>query len=232
MLGLAAAAGALDASAQAVDAGGRAVDPNVSDRGPNAASLRVLDRGNAQHSFATRLTNADFRSLWTPLGAATGRIATDPSTGLKHSQRFRYAAPGVRALVDQPNYLVDVGGPQPGLNVQPNTDGAQVMITPANTVFQLTLERKPVLEQAPPPAAPNYLDLSVDLTHQEPEAPANPVSFAPGDGQPPRVIDAAQLRFPAAALAARDRAAAQANLPGAPEKPDAADTPATPDAAR
>ena len=190
------------ASSQAVDTG-RAVDPNVGDRGPNAASLRVVEPGLAQHPFTARVTTTDFRSRWSPFQAADP-IATDPATGLPHSQGFQFTAPGVRALMDRPDYLVDVGGDQAGLNVQPVADGRQVLIIPANTVFQLTPERPRVEAATPPPVAANFVDLRFSPRPVESAPLHTPVSFSV-DGQDTHAlqIDASQLRFPAAALAAQ-----------------------------
>lgn len=217
-------------SAQAVNRGA-AVDPNVGDRGPNATSLRFVDPGNAQHSYAARVTTTDFRTGWSPF-QATNPIATDPATGLPHSQGFQFTAPGVRALMDRPDYLVDVGGNLPGRNIQPNTDGAQSLIIPANTVFQLTLERQRVAPPAPAPVASNYVDLRVSPLPMQSTSLYNPVSFSRdggfSGGAATDQIDASQLRFPAAALAgqphAEPTAPAMSELSSEPEEPVADDT--------
>ncbi|MEM8737814.1 MAG: hypothetical protein AAGG38_04960 [Planctomycetota bacterium] len=132
--------GSLPSSAQP----GTPVDPNVGDRDPRAVSLRRVEVGNAVHSFGGRLSVADFGRSWSPHNP-NQPIATDPATGLAHSQSFQYQAPGLRALLDRPDYLVNLGNDQIGRNVQPirETDQIMIMIIPANTVFQLTPETTP-----------------------------------------------------------------------------------------
>lgn len=219
-------------SAQALDRS-NAVDPNVGDRGPNAASLRYVEPGNAQHSFAARLTTTDFRTGWSAHSAANP-IATDPATGLPHSQGFQYTAPGVRALIDRPDYLVDLGGPVPGRNIQPIRDGAQSLIIPANTVFQLTLDRPRVEPPAPEPAAGNFVDLRVSPHPVRSVPMQNPVSFsvegAGGQSGNTFEIDASQLRFPAAALAGQSRDTTPASNPP-PADSEAAETSSSQDTA-
>ncbi|MEM7627337.1 MAG: hypothetical protein AAF333_17205 [Planctomycetota bacterium] len=212
-------------SAQAVDRG-PAVDPNVGDRDPNSTSLRFVDPGNAQHSFAARITTTDFRSNWSPFQAVEP-IATDPTTGLPVSQGFQYRAPGVRALMDRPDYLADIDGDVPGLNMQPSADGRQAVIIPANTVFQLTLERPRVEAETPAPVAANYMDLRVSPLPMQSVPLRNPVNFSrDGHAGVGQVVDASLLRFPAAALAAQPE-----GLP-TPDMPDivTGERPVVPDA--
>lgn len=117
---------------------GSTVDMTIADHDPVATSLRRVETGNAQFAFQNRLTVANFNANWSPFDPGSPS-ATDFSTGLVHSQGYQYRSPGLRALIDRPEY-VGVRG------------GGEVMIIPANTVFQLTLER-PRLPVDPRPAA-------------------------------------------------------------------------------
>ena len=133
---------------------GSPVDTNVADADPLSVSFRRVEPGNAQFSFAARLTVADFGHRWT--------ARHDPATGLRHDQGYHYRAPGVRALIDRPTYLTRTpGGIQ--INVQPDGNNRAIAIVPANTVYLLTPERTPrpdAAVAAPPPA--NWLDARID----------------------------------------------------------------------
>lgn len=214
----------LDLHAQNATGAAGAVDANVGDRDPLATSLRRVEPGNALHSFENRLTVTDFARRWSPFDPATP-TTTDPSTGLVHSQGYQYRAPGVRALIDRPDYLVDLGGNTPGRNVQPVRDGAQVMIIPANTIFQLTPERSTSipLDTAPAPHE-NYRDLRLNLQVQRvPSRTAVPFSQAAiRADQPMPTLDLSQMRFPQLAAQATppeavpvDRRESQAEEPPA-----------------
>ncbi|MBB6429990.1 hypothetical protein [Algisphaera agarilytica] len=126
------------AAAQTASGGG--VDASVADRDPLATSLRRVEPGNAQFSFQNRLTRTNFRVGWSPFAPAT-----DPGTGLTHTHQYQYRSPGLRALIDRPEYV-------------PVRGGGEVMIIPANTVFQLTLERPADSGDEEPTAHANYQD--------------------------------------------------------------------------
>ncbi|MEM6853521.1 MAG: hypothetical protein AAF593_03845 [Planctomycetota bacterium] len=123
---------------------GTTVDTGVTDLDPLATSLRRIDPGNAQFSFESRLTVANFSRTWSPFDPASP-TATDPSTGLVHSQGYQFRSPGLRALIDRPEYV-------------PLRNGGEVMVVPANTVFQLTLERPTAPEDTRPAAHENFMD--------------------------------------------------------------------------
>ena len=132
---------------------GTPVDTNVADADPLSVSFRRVEPGNAQFSFAARLTVADFGTRWTP--------HHDPVTGLRHDQGYHYRAPGVRALIDRPTYLTRTpGGIQ--INVQPDGNNREVAIVPANTVYLLTAERPRRIEADPAPPPANLLDTRID----------------------------------------------------------------------
>lgn len=156
---------------------GAVVDPNVADHDPLAVSQRFIDPGNAQHSFATRMTLTEFGANWSPHAAAPH--PNHPSA----THAYQYRSPGVRALIDRPHYVTN--------------DGAQFMVIPANTVFQLTLDQ-PAPQQAPPTPHENYVDMRLNL---EPASTRleHPVAFPRASSrpdQPTPTADSSQLRFP------------------------------------
>lgn len=194
---------------------GSSVDANVGDRDPRAVSLRRVEPGNAQHSFANRLTVTDFSRSWSPLNPATP-TAADPSTGLIHSQGYQYTAPGLRALIDRPEYLVDLGGGTSGLNVQPIRDGAQLMIIPANTVFQLTVPRDtPPPTRGLPAAHEHYRDHRLNLQVQRVPS-ASTIAFPQASvraDQPTPTLDLSQMRYPQLAASATPPVAVRIDRP-------------------
>jgi len=129
---------------------GGSVDMGIGDRDPRAVSLRRVEPGNGQFSFENRLTVANFNVAWSPSDPASP-TATDFSTGLVHSQGYQYRSPGLRALIDRPEYV-------------PLRTGGELMIIPANTVFQLTLERPTRLADPRPAAHDNFQDHRFDAT--------------------------------------------------------------------
>lgn len=162
LLCLAAAPGRGQPASSAVDAG-------VADLDPHATSLRRVEPGLGQFDFGARLRPVDYAVRW-GVGAPDAeavrapRLATpqsawrDPATGLLHHQPRRYRAPGVRALVDRPQYLVRRG---PDGRIDPAAP--RVAVIGANTVFELTPEAPP---EAPRPAGPppaGLVDTRLDL---------------------------------------------------------------------
>lgn len=82
----------------------------------------------------------------------------DPLTGLLHHQRRRFEQPGVRALVEQEQFVVPLdpeGRPIPGV--------LPIPVVGANTVFELTPRRNrgPLRPAGPPPAS--LLNTRLDL---------------------------------------------------------------------
>ncbi|MEM1107805.1 MAG: hypothetical protein AAGH99_03855 [Planctomycetota bacterium] len=157
---------AFSPGASAQDAG-RPVDLTVAGQGPQSVSLRRTDPGNAQFSFRYRLTVADFNANWSP--SAASPTAVDPSTGLAHSQGFQYRSPGVRALIDRPEFAR-------------LSNGSRIMTIPANTVFQLTHETPTAAQPTPPAVHQNFVDRRLNLRLSEPNAAAS----LGGDGTDPR----------------------------------------------
>ena len=158
------------------------VDPGISDADPRATSLKRMEEGNAQFNFETRLRPVDRRVGWTPGSSPavdTGGAAPwrDPATGLLHHQSTRYRAPGVRALVDRPQYLtlLENGVPVP--------DAPRVAVIGANTVFELTPEPTAAAVAAarrPEPyvAAPGQLDTRLNLRMTGPDPTRRSVNDA------------------------------------------------------
>ncbi len=149
---------------------GSAVDMSIADRDPRAASLRRVEPGNAQFSFESRLSVANFNAAWSPFDPASP-TATDFSTGLVHSQGYQYRSPGLRALIDRPEYV-------------PIRGGGEVMIIPANTVFQLTLERPARPLDTRPAAHENFVDQRLDQRGNDTRGGVNPVANVPFPGGP------------------------------------------------
>ena len=186
---------------------GGPLDAGVADRGPHATSLRRVEPGNAQHSFAARIQPIDFSNRWTPL-------KTDPQTGLTHSAQYQFRSPGLRALLDQPQYA--------------QIQGQTLALIPANTVFQLTPE--PAVGPAgptpptPPPPHANFRDMRLNLRLADQPTPPIPSTLhTPGDPFGTTRLDTSAFRFPAAADAAY--------LPVTPDTtpPRFTPTPLTPD---
>jgi len=137
---LAALATAGPAAAQAADAAPRAVDQTVEDLDPRAASLRVIDPGNAQ--FPTRSTIVE--------NAHAARWA-QANPGEAGPRRYEYRAPGVRALMRRPDYIVIDQAGQLTRNAAPLVDGGFRTQAPPDTVFSLTPD-------APTPLDPAYIN--------------------------------------------------------------------------
>ncbi len=197
------------AAAQTQQAGG-AVDAGVADLDPRAASLRRVEPGNAQFSFESRLHRVqwvrplDFSVGWqaqSPLQAPRANPAVnpiadtritpwrDPATGLLHHQPRRYSAPGLRALVDRPLYLVPH---TPEGTVDPNAP--RVALIGANTVFELTPERPAARRPMGPPPR-NLLDTQLNLrvgpAAQTPQQARRIMSQIPQPLQPKRTASVA-----------------------------------------
>lgn len=169
---------------------GSPVDASIADRDPLAASFRWVEPGNAQFSFQNRLTVANFNAGWSPFDPGSP-TATDSSTGLVHSQGYQFRSPGLRALIDRPEYV-------------PVRGGGEAMIIPANTVFQLTLERPVAPVDTRPAAHENFRDHRLNLQVQrEPSVSmrAFPQASIRGD-QPTPTLDLSQMRYPGLAAQA------------------------------
>lgn len=174
---------------------GSPVDASIADRDPLAASFRWVEPGNAQFSFQNRLTVANFNTGWSPFDPGSP-TATDSSTGLVHSQGYQFRSPGLRALIDRPEYV-------------PVRGGGEAMIIPANTVFQLTLERPVARVDTRPAAHENFRDHRLNLRSNDPNSgSASPSSQAfPGlrlervpVSELSPIPHPSQMRFPQAAF--------------------------------
>ncbi len=159
---------------------GGPIDATIADRGVHSTSLRRVEPGIARHSFAARLTLADFGQSWTPYNPAQP-LVVDPSTGLTHSATFQYRSPGLRALLDRPDYI--------------RYRGESLALIPANTVFQLTPDTPAAPRRTLAPAHENYRNLRLNFRLADQPAPAD------DDAGHPR-LDTSGFRFPAAADAA------------------------------
>lgn len=112
-----------------------AVDRGVSDVDPLAASQRVIDPGLGGF---TRDTS----------------VARNPALGspLSPNQGYVYSAPGLRALMDRPSYLVVDREGRLNRDVAALHDDFRFLTIPANTVFSLTLPTaRPAAAPAPAP---------------------------------------------------------------------------------
>ena len=108
---------------------GRPVDQTVGDLDPKSRSLRRIEPGTGRFSSRVslyqRVDPADWQKQQGSDGAADSRL----------DRPYVYRAPGVEALVDQPQYLTPRG-----LNRPSTGDRFRQIITP-NTVFNLIPEQ-------------------------------------------------------------------------------------------
>ena len=106
------------------------VDQAVSDLDPLSTSLRWVEPGNAVFSHRVRIHQL------------RGQPAIDPTTGLALPREYLFRAPGVRARIDRPQYLVlspfsTPKKPRLDQNVSPALDGGLIEVIGPNTIFDL-----------------------------------------------------------------------------------------------
>ncbi len=144
------------AHAQAPVNDNRAVDQGVEDVDPRAVSFRVIDPGNAQYPTRSMIVERPHSAGWSQLGLPT----LDEATGLPNTRRYEYRAPGVRAQMNRPDYLVIDQAGERALSRAPIMDGAFSELPPPDTVFSLVPERP----QSKDPAVtdPTWRDQRVD----------------------------------------------------------------------
>lgn len=134
----------------------RPVDQAVGDLDPLATSFRRSRMGGALQLQRSR------PQLYR-LGSATGRgPRIDPVTGLTLPGGYLYAAPGVRAYLPRPDYLVAAGRDNQsiGFDIAPSVDGAYHTLIPAGTVFDLVPRSRMV--QQPPVVDDDWVDHRID----------------------------------------------------------------------
>lgn len=108
------------------------VDRGQADLGPNSASQRVVEPGNAQFSPETALTDR--------FGPASPSQLADLYHRGDVSRRYLYQAPGITALYNQSSYLTRDAAGVVGLNRANSASGQMVAITPADIVYVLSPE--------------------------------------------------------------------------------------------
>ncbi|MEM9021867.1 MAG: hypothetical protein AAGC44_15025 [Planctomycetota bacterium] len=110
------------------------VDRNVGDQGPLSVSQRVVDPGNARWARGTSLTDrfGQAQPQWLDQ-------ALDHRVDPRLNQRYLYQAPGVSAMLNQPDYAALTPDGTIVRNAQ-GIDGAVVQLTPANVVYILSPE--------------------------------------------------------------------------------------------
>lgn len=108
------------------------VDRGQGDLGPNSASQRYVEPGNAQFSPETALTDR--------FGPASPSQLADLYHRGDVSRRYLYQAPGVSALYNQSDYLTRDATGLVGLNGVNSASGRLVAITPADIVYVLSPE--------------------------------------------------------------------------------------------
>lgn len=137
------------------------VDRAVGDLDPRAVSQRWMDPGRASFMPGPMLYTEGFGPQGFDDGSAGfGLPSVNPSTGLAMSGRYRYEAPGVRAWMDRPDYLVRTGPGRYDLNLAPGRDGEALQLIPPGTVFNLL--PPDMVEAAAEPEVPAGEDHRID----------------------------------------------------------------------
>ena len=156
---------------------GGPVDQTVGDLDEHSTSLRHVQPGLAQFDAASALRQV-------PASAQDARKAG--MLPAPHGQRYLFEAPGFRAYLDRPEYVV-IGPPDTGgtvrRNITPGIDGGFLPLIPANTVFDL--RPQPPQRITPPAdndADDNWVDTRLD-TRMSP-LPIGPIEMAPPDMAP------------------------------------------------
>lgn len=154
--------------AQAQPVADRPVDQAVEDLDPRAASLRVVDPGNAQFPTRSMIVQRAHAARWQP-----GADLAD--------HRYEYRAPGVRAVMNRPDYVVLDGAGRRAANIAPAIDGAFLETAPPDTVFRLTPDQRPIADPAttdPRPDARIDARVRYPVRLTEPDATAVPPDTA------------------------------------------------------
>jgi len=170
------------ARAQAPVNDDRPIDQNVEDVDPRAVSFRVIDPGNAKYPTRSMIVERAHQASWSQLGLP----ALDQPPGLPDTRKYEYRAPGVRARMDRPDYLVIDQTGEPAFNRVPMMDGAFEELPPPNTVFDLVPERPQ--SQDPARTDPDWRDPRVDGRIDRRLGRAND-TYHPGRFNPPRPED-------------------------------------------
>lgn len=153
----------LAAQAQSNPAG-TPVDQAVGDLDPLSRSLRRIEPGNAQFDYDSAMRRFDDNSPYARMGG---------------DWRYVYEAPGMRALISRPDYIV-VRPDEPdgrARNKTPGIDGGFKPVIPPNTVFDLT--PRPTTRVVRPEDDPNWVDRRVDTRL----APVRPVMLGRVDSR-------------------------------------------------
>lgn len=137
------------------------VDQAVGDLDPLSRSFRRVEPGLRQFDRTTALR---------PTGSDGWRrindVPIEPLTGLPMPHAYVYTAPGVRAYMPRPDYLVRDAddGRSIDMNMAPARDGEYRLLPPANTVYDLVY-RAPLLREREldPDALDRRLDTRIDL---------------------------------------------------------------------
>jgi hypothetical protein len=111
---------------------GQAVDQAVGDLGPHIKSRRKVEPGLGAFSSETSLYRRFEPVDW----QKTGEVSGQPGSSLHLPQPYVYRAPGVRAYVDQPQYLTRGGQNEPAPGPVGNNGQFRQKVT-ANTVYDL-----------------------------------------------------------------------------------------------
>mgnify|MGYP000156206636 CR=1 FL=1 len=169
------------------------VDRGTSDFGPNSASQRYVEPGNAQFSPETALTDR--------FGPASASQLADLYHRSDVSRRYLYQAPGFAAVYNQSDYLTREATGLVGINGANNASGQLVAITPADIVYVLSPEllnqSVRVVDDAP---LPGQVDGRLRLTPLGSTTPSTGVNGRLStqvdgryDAANPRVVDIAAI---------------------------------------
>lgn len=161
-----------DAAAASPRSGARA---GAAVSNPHAANQGQDPPGFEQFTYGSRLRPVDFVVRWgtpaaepetvrVPRRAGSHTAWHDPTTGLLHHQYRGYREPGVRALVGRPQYVALVG---PDGEIAPGSP--RIEVAGANTVFQLTPERRAQAPRRTRPTPPGLLNTKLNLRMAQPD---------------------------------------------------------------
>ncbi len=130
-------------------------DPAISDRGPHSVSQRYIDPGNAQFSPHVAIRRVDpaaaqpaaVRATWTRVGLPSLNVQNGATPN--DATTYEYRAPGIHALMDRPQYIVQDGPRSLSRNATPGPGGRYAPLAPANLVYSLM----PDADATAPPTA-------------------------------------------------------------------------------